>query len=202
MYPLMIIISLVLIVSGMLLYLLASRIPRNLLFGFRIGYTLSSRRLWVKYNRLSGLTLVLTGVVVLFLSMFITNLMVFILVILGMTIGSTIVLVYMASREAERELGFRAVEPGEVVGEKIRRITPVKPSPSRILFAILPPILSGIASEETFSRPSPLVHSALTGASTVFVMVMVTVTVADLVTVLKAVAVVNSVFVISLVTVL
>ena len=77
-----------------------------------------------------------------FLSMFITNLMVFILVILGMTIGLTIVLVYMASREAERELGFKAVEPEEVVGEKIRRITPVKPSPSRILFAVLPPILS------------------------------------------------------------
>ena len=45
-------------------------------------------------------------------------------------------------------------------------------------------------------------RSALTGASTVFVMVMVTVRVVDLVTVLKTVAVVNSVFVTSLVTVL
>jgi len=55
-------------------------------------------------------------------------------------------------------------------------------------------------SSEQFS--SPLAHFALTGASTVFVMVMVTVRVVDLVTVLKAVAVVNSVFVTSLVTVL
>ena len=52
------------------------------------------------------------------------------------------------------------------------------------------------------STPSPLAHSALTGTSTVFVMVMVTVRVVDLVTVLKAVAVVNSVFVTSLVTAL
>ena len=43
-------------------------------------------------------------------------------------------------------------------------------------------------------------RSALTGASTVFLTVMVTVKVADLVIVLKAVAVVNSLFAISLVT--
>ncbi|RLI40132.1 hypothetical protein DRO64_09490, partial [Candidatus Bathyarchaeota archaeon] len=52
------------------------------------------------------------------------------------------------------------------------------------------------------STPSPLAHSGLTGASTVFVMVMVTVRVVDLVTVPKAVAVVNSAFATSLVTVL
>ncbi|WP_148676746.1 DUF1648 domain-containing protein [Staphylothermus marinus] len=47
----------------------------------------------------------------------------------------------MASREAGRELSFKTMGLG-VVEEKIKKILPVKPSPLRILLAILPPIIS------------------------------------------------------------
>lgn len=73
------------------------------------------------------------------LPLFTSNVMVFVLILLGLIIVSTITLSYMASREAERELSFKTMGLG-VVEEKIRKILPVKPSPLRILLAILPPI--------------------------------------------------------------
>ncbi|WP_187146079.1 SdpI family protein [Staphylothermus hellenicus] len=134
-------IGLILIITGIILYLFAERIPRNLLFGFRIGYTLSSKKLWVKYNRLSGIVLVFIGLVTLFLPLFISNIMVLILILLGLIIVSTITLTYMASREAKQELSFETVGLG-VAGRRIWRIMPVKPSPLRIILAVLPPLLS------------------------------------------------------------
>lgn len=146
MNPISMIISFVLIITGLLLYLIANRLPRNLLFGFRIGYTLSSRKLWIKYNRLSGLALALIGLISLVLSIFIVNIIVYVYVILGMTIASYIILTYMASREAEKELSFRKVEEREEVKHVIKKIIPVKPSYLRILLAVLPPIISLITT--------------------------------------------------------
>ncbi len=146
MNPIYLITSFVLIITGLLLYLIANRLPRNLLFGFRIGYTLSSRKLWIKYNRLSGLALALIGLISLVLSIFLVNIMVYVYVILGMTIASYIILTYMASREAEKELSFREVEEREEVKHVIKKIIPVKPSYPRILLAVLPPIISLITT--------------------------------------------------------
>ncbi len=146
MNPIYLITSFVLIITGLLLYLIANRLPRNLLFGFRIGYTLSSRKLWIKYNRLSGLALALIGLISLVLSIFLVNIMVYVYTILGMTIASYIILTYMASREAEKELSFREVEEREEVKHVIKKIIPVKPSYPRILLAVLPPIISLITT--------------------------------------------------------
>jgi len=138
-------ISLTLIVVGLLLYLVACKLPINLLFGFRIGYTLMSKRLWVKYNRLSGLSLVLVGLISLILSTFITNTTLYTCIVLGLIIVSHILLAHMASREAEIELSFREVGDVRVEG-RLKKIGSVAPSYPRLLLALFPPIISLIAT--------------------------------------------------------
>ena len=135
-------ISFTLVVVGLVLYLVACKLPMNLLFGFRIGYTLSSKRLWVKYNRLSGLTLVLAGLISLALSIFVTNTTLYTCIVLGLIVTPHILLARMASREAEIELSFREVEGGEKVERRFKKIEPVPPSRLRVLLALLPPIIS------------------------------------------------------------
>lgn len=138
-------ISFILMAMGLILYLVACKLPMNLLFGFRIGYTLMSKRLWVKYNRLSGLSLVLIGLISLILSTFITNTTLYMCMVFGLIVVSHILLARMASREAEIELSFR--EAGDVrVEGRLRKIDSVIPSYPRLLLALLPPIISLIAT--------------------------------------------------------
>lgn len=55
------------VVTGLLLALFSHRIPRNLLLGYRIGYTLLSHSVWARVNREAGVILVLIGVATLIL---------------------------------------------------------------------------------------------------------------------------------------
>jgi len=135
-------ISFILVVVGLVLYLAACKLPMNLLFGFRIGYTLASKRLWVKYNRLSGLTLVLAGLVSLTLSIFVTDTILYTCIVLGLIVVPHILLARMASREAEIELSFREVEGVEKIEHGFKKIEPVPPSRLRVLLALLPPVVS------------------------------------------------------------
>ncbi|OYT50523.1 MAG: hypothetical protein B6U73_03845 [Desulfurococcales archaeon ex4484_204] len=47
--------------TGLLLYLLAHKIPLNPLFGFRIGYAFISRDVWVRVNREAGAVFAVVG---------------------------------------------------------------------------------------------------------------------------------------------
>ncbi len=139
------IIGLVIAVSGLILIFIAKRLPVNPFVGFRIGYTYASRKIWVKYNRLAGISFFVIGLAIIFLSLYIQSLSLMITILLVLVFLNIVILSLLAAREAERELGreaFKIEEGAKYRGKEITRIEPVKPSLLRFILMILPPILS------------------------------------------------------------
>ena len=140
---LFLVIGLIIAVTGLILALIAKRLPVNPFIGFRIGYTYASRRIWVKYNRLAGISFAIIGLITVILSLLAVPVTLLAAILVVLVLANTVVLSFLAAREAERELGKEAfrIEKKESV-EKISRIEPVKPTPLRLVLMILPPILS------------------------------------------------------------
>ena len=140
---LFLVIGLIIAVAGLVLALIAKRLPVNPFIGFRIGYTYASRRIWVKYNRLAGISFAIIGLITVILSLLAVPVTLLAAVLVVLVLVNTVVLSFLAAREAERELGKEAfrIEKKEPI-EKISRIEPVKPTPLRLVLMILPPILS------------------------------------------------------------
>ncbi len=131
-------------IIGFIIYFLAKRLPVNPFVGFRIGYTYSSRRLWVKYNKLAGLTVGFIGLVMVALALVIDSAIILTIIFLSLITIDTVLLSVMASREAEEILGREAyrVEKALPTVHKPTRIHPVKPGAFKLTLMILPPILS------------------------------------------------------------
>ncbi len=140
---LFLVIGLIIAVTGLALALIAKRLPVNPFIGFRIGYTYASRRIWVKYNRLAGISFAIIGLITVILSLLAVPATLLAAVLVVLVLASTVILSFLVAREAERELGKEAfrIEKKEPI-EKISRIEPVKPTPLRLVLMILPPILS------------------------------------------------------------
>ena len=140
---LFLVIGLIIAVTGLALALIAKRLPVNPFIGFRIGYTYASRRIWVKYNRLAGISFAIIGLITVILSLLAISVTLLAAILVVLVLVNTIVLSFLAAQEAERELGKEAfrIEKKELI-EKISRIEPVKPTPLRLVLMILPPILS------------------------------------------------------------
>ncbi len=135
-------------IIGFTMYFLAKRLPVNPFVGFRIGYTYSSKRLWVKYNRLAGLTVGFIGLLMMVLALIINSTIILTIVFLSLITIDTVFLSVMASREAEEILGREAyrVEKALPTVHKPTRIHPVKPGAFKLTLMILPPIFSLLAS--------------------------------------------------------
>ncbi len=142
--PIFLILGLATALLGLVLAIIADRLPVNPLFGFRIGPTYSSRRLWVKYNRIAGLSLLLIGLVVASASIYTDSTVVLASITLVLVVSDTLILALTASREAERVLGEEAYEAEERIGGggSVRRIEPIPPSPLRSLLLFTPPLAS------------------------------------------------------------
>ncbi len=141
------IVGLIIAISGLILIFVAKRLPVNPFVGFRIGYTYASRKIWVKYNRLAGISFFVIGLVITFLSLVIQSVSLLVAIILILVFSNIILLSFLAAREAERELGkeaFKIEETSRYIDKKIMRIEPVKPSLPRLILMVLPPILSVI----------------------------------------------------------
>ncbi len=139
------IVGLIIAVSGLILVFVAKRLPVNPFVGFRIGYTYASRKVWVKYNRLAGISFFIIGLVIIFLSLLIQSISLLVMITLILVFSDTVLLSFLAARKAERDLGkeaFKIEETGRYFDRRITRIEPVKPSPLRLILMILPPILS------------------------------------------------------------
>ncbi len=140
------IIGIIITVSGLVMALTARRLPINPFIGFRIGYTYASRRIWVKYNRLAGISFTIIGLIVIAFSFVVQSVSLLTTIILVLVFSDTLILSYLAAREAERELGreaYRMEEAGRNAEySRITRIEPVKPSLPRLILMTLPPVLS------------------------------------------------------------
>ncbi len=139
------VIGLVIAFSGLILALIAKRLSINPFIGFRIGYTYASKKIWVKYNRLAGISFFIIGLIIVFLSLLIQSIPLLTILVLALVFSNTALLSFLAAREAERELGREAFKIEDIhrkAGRKVSRIEPVKPSPLRLLLMILPPVLS------------------------------------------------------------
>ncbi len=142
-------IGLIIAVSGAIIALVAKRLPINPFIGFRIGYTYSSKKIWVKYNRYAGISFTIIGLVIMALSLIIESITFLTIILLTTMLTTTITLALLAAHESEKELGKQAYEiekKREQREEKIMRINPVMPSPPRLILMIMPPILSIILS--------------------------------------------------------
>ncbi len=143
------IIGLIITVSGAIIAVIAEYLPINPFIGFRIGYTYSSKKIWIKYNRYAGISFAIIGLVIMALSLIIESITFLTIILLTTILTTTITLALLAAHESEKELGKQAYEiekKKEQLEEKIIRINPVVPSPPRLILMILPPILSIILS--------------------------------------------------------
>jgi len=143
------IIGLIITVSGAIIAVIAEYLPINPFIGFRIGYTYSSKKIWIKYNRYAGISFAIIGLVIMALSLIIESITFLTIILLTTILTTTITLALLVAHESEKELGKQAYEiekKKEQREEKIMRINPVIPSPPRLILMILPPILSIILS--------------------------------------------------------
>ncbi len=120
----------IIIGTGIILYLIANKIPPNPFLGFRIGYAYVSRSVWVKLNRIAGLIFTLVGLLTIVESFFI-NYEVVLLLLPIQLIVATILLVEYAERIAERELI-------KIPEGKEEKLEPIKPFYPHILHIIVP----------------------------------------------------------------
>ncbi len=121
------------LVVGLILFLFAEHIPRNPLFGVRIGYTFLSERIWVLTNKIAGGLLAVTGLITIFLSfLFPTSNIPYMFYSLALIISMGYVL-FKAKAEAELE-GLRTPEKPTV---KPKPIVPPEHSLTRITISLL-----------------------------------------------------------------
>ena len=117
------IIGLCLLIIGLLIYKFAHRIPSNPFLGFRVGYAYLSRGLWIRLNRIAGLTFSIIGLVLTILSFIIINDVVMAITLTLTIIVSFTFLIIYSSKITETEL-FKIPEHREGDYRVIKSIPP------------------------------------------------------------------------------
>ena len=114
--------SVLIILMGILAYLITPRMKPNPFFGFRVGYTLLDKEIWVKGNKFVSTLFIIDGILFSLLSMFLTDelLIIFLVIFEISAVICIVVSILYVDDLAERVTGRRKAEkPSKIVPLKL-----------------------------------------------------------------------------------
>ena len=114
--------SMLIILTSILAYFITPRIEPNPIFGFRVGYTLIDKEVWIKGNKFISKLFMVIGILFLSLSMLLNNeyLVTFLVLFkISVIVGVTVSILYVDDL-AEKVTGRRKIEePSKIVPLKL-----------------------------------------------------------------------------------
>lgn len=136
-----VIISLILVIAGLAMWFIAPKIGPNPWFGFRIGYSLSSKEAWDLSNIYSGKLMTYSALILTFISLILPEEAKYFgvyLVLLFVSIGFVLVLSFKYAARIAEEKGYK--EKYKVVTEEVEIVysKPMAPITVSKFFAIAP----------------------------------------------------------------